>query len=159
MPKTLQERARVGAVALLVALAMGQNAASAAETKSVFLGRWTVNDPNDKYSVNGRYYRTFDIVACGTELCGISVYGGACEMTLFHFPIPAGNGGFGGVARWGEGRKFFVATVMGDIADNFLTLQVGDADAHLGSRNSIPTFTADYHKIGKAVCAAEAPAA
>lgn len=159
MPKTLQEQARVGIVALLVALAMGQNAASAASPKSVFLGRWTVSDLKDKFSANGKLYRTLDFVACGKEFCGISVDGGICGVTLFRIPFPDGEGGFGGRAKWGSGTKEFIAQAMGDVSDNILIIELGDKDSHLGSRNSLPTYVGDYRKIGKAACAADTPSA
>ena len=158
MRKTWQARTRIGAAILVVALAMGENVATAGPEKSVFFGRWAVSDLKDKFSANGKLYRVMDFVPCGKQMCGISVDGGVCGVTLFRVPVPSGDSGFGGQTRWGNTMKLMVAKVMGAFSDNILTIEVGDKDAHLGSRNSVPTYVSDYHKIGKAACAADGPA-
>ena len=157
MPKTMQEQARVFTLALLVAMALGQNAAEAATPKSVFFGRWETLEPHDKYSANGKLYRMIDVVPCGKDMCGISVDGGVCGVTLFRVPVPPNEAGFGGDGRWGRGTLGLVAQVMGGSPKDFLNISLGDKTANLGSRNSMPTYSADYHMTGKAVCVAGAP--
>ena len=160
MLKKRQDQARVWAIAFVLAAAMGQNAAQAKEGMSGFFGRWTA-PASEKYSASGKLYKVIDMVACGKDLCGISVDGGACGATLFRVPgadVVAG-GGFGGQGKWGAGTKLLVAQVMGDISDSDLEIELGDKESRLGSRSSMPTFAADYQKTGKASCTGAAPSA
>jgi hypothetical protein len=157
MPNDFQGRARVGAVALVLAALAGQNAAAAGETKWNHFGRWTVDDPTDKFSANGRLYRVIDIAPCGKDFCGVSVEGGACGATLFRFFSTHGkDDALTGHGKWGaDQKKLFVAV---GVDAPTMTISLGGPTFDPESRSgSVPTFTADYHRIGDAQCKADAP--
>ena len=158
MLKMFQAFARVGAVALTLAAAGGQNAARAGETKSIYFGRWTVDDPTDKFSPNGKLYRVIDIAPCGADFCGVSVDVGACGATLFRFlAIHEGATELNGHGKWGADKKKLWVTK--GVEGAALTVQLGNEDFHPGSRMSAPTFDANYHKIGEPECKAGAAGA
>lgn len=157
MPNLFHGGARIGALALAIAALAGQNTASAGETKWNHFGRWTVDDPTDKFSTNGKMYRIVDIAPCGKDFCGVSVEGQSCGPTLFRFFSTHGKDDtLEGHGKWGaEQLKLFVYA-GGDKPT--MNISMGGAKFDPESRSgSIPTFTADYHRIGDAMCKAEAP--
>ncbi len=159
MTNTFHDRSRVLTMAVLLSLAMGPNAARAEDAMSDLLGRWVVANPNDTFSANGKPYRKIDIVACGHEVCGVSADGGACGAPLFHSYRLGEDTKWSGLAKWGAGNKLFVITAYGAGAELTLNFELGDKDAHLGTRSSMPTFVSDYKRIGKALCAVATPSA
>ena len=159
MPKLFHGKARVGAVALVLAALTGQNAAQAGETKWNHFGRWTVDDPTDKFSANGKLYRVVDIAPCGKDFCGVSVEGQTCGATLFRFlSTHDKDETLEGHGKWGaEQLKLFIYA-GGDKPT--LNISMGGAKFNPESRSgSVPTFTADYHRVADAVCKADAPGA
>jgi hypothetical protein len=156
MPKLFQGKARLGTIALVLAALAGQNAASAGETKWNHFGRWTVDDPTDKFSANGKLYRVVDIAPCGKDFCGVSVEGGTCGATLFRFfSIHGKDDTLEGHGKWGAERKKLFVYAGGD--KPAMNISMGDPRYDPESRSgSVPTFTADYHRIGDAQCKADA---
>jgi hypothetical protein len=135
----------------------GHTMAQAAETKWRHFGRWTVDDPTDKFSPNGKLYRIVDIAPCGKDLCGVSVDGGNCGATLFRFfSTHDQNDTLVGHGKWGADQlKLFVFASSDQPS---MTLSMGGPKFDPESRSgSVPTFTADYHRIGDAQCKADAP--
>ncbi len=157
MPNLFQGKARVRAFALLLAALAGQHTAWAAETKWNHFGRWTVDDPTDRFSTNGKLYRIVDIAPCGKDFCGVSVDGGNCGATLFRFLSTHGKDDtLEGHGKWGaEQLKLFIFA-GGD--GSGMSLSMGGPKFDPESRSgSVPTFTAEYHRIGDAQCKADAP--
>jgi hypothetical protein len=159
MMNSFQDRSRVWAMAFLLSIAMGQNAARAESPTSDMFGRWVADDLNDKFSANGKLYRKIDIAPCGHEVCGVSADGGACGVTLFRAPRVREDTNLDGRGKWGAGEKLFVITGYGAGADLTLTFELGDKEARLGTRGSMPTFVVNYKRIGKALCTAATPSA
>jgi len=159
MLKWQHSKALVGALALIVAAFAGQNTAQAAETKWNHFGRWTVDDPTDKFSANGKLYRVVDIAPCGKDFCGVSVDNGTCGATLFRFLSTHGKDDtLEGHGKWGAEMKKLFVYVGGDAPT--MNVSMGDPRYDPESRSgSVPTFTADYHRIGDAQCKADAPGA
>ena len=139
-------------------LAASAGATSAAEFKSVYFGRWAVDDPTDKFSANGKLYRVIDIAQCGADFCGVSVDGGACGETLFRFlAVHANVEELTGHGKWGAASK----KVILDRTDGgtkaaaaTFTLYVGEPSFNVGSRSAMPMFEAQYHRIGDSGCTA-----
>ena len=155
----LHGKAHVGALALTLAALAGQNTAGAGETKWDHFGRWTVDDPTDKFSENGKLYRVIDIAPCGKDFCGVSVEGGVCGATLFRFLSTHGrDDALEGHGKWGAAQLKLYLSVAGETPT--LTLMMGGPSFVPDSRKgSIPTFNADYHRVGEAVCTAGAAGA
>jgi hypothetical protein len=139
-------------------LAASVDAAPAGELKSVYFGRWTVDDPTDKFSANGKLYRVIDIAACGADFCGVSVEGGACGETLFRFlAIHANSEELDGHGKWGATtKKVILDRTDGGTAPagKSFTLYVGEPSFTVASRSAMPTFVANYHRVGEAGCTA-----
>lgn len=156
MPKVFQGKARVGAFALTLAALAGQNTALAGETKWNHFGRWTVDDPTDKFSTNGRLYRIIDIAPCGKDFCGVSVENGGCGATLFRFLSTHGKDDtLEGHGKWGADQLKLFVYAGGDKPT--MNISMGDAKFNPESRSgSVPKFTADYHRIGDASCRVDA---
>jgi len=157
MPNRFQGQARIAAFAFILAAAAGQYTASAQDRKSIYFGRWSVDDPTDKFSANGKLYRQIDIAPCGKDFCGVRVEGGACGATLFRFlAIHANVENLAGHGKWGSAEKKLFALM--DESSNALNLSLGDASYNPNSRSgSVPTFTAQYHRIGDAQCTTGEP--
>ena len=141
-------------------LAACVGAASAAELKSVYFGRWTVDDPTEKFSANGKLYRVVDIAPCGADFCGVSVDGGACGETLFRFlAAHANNDELDGHGKWGAAKKKVILDRTNggaEAAGKTFTLYIGEASFNVASRSAMPIFNANYHRIGEAACTASA---
>ena len=157
LKNVFQGHARFGVCALLLAAFAGQNSARADDTKWDHFGRWTVDDPTDKFSANGMLYRVVDIAPCGKDFCGVSVTGGACGATLFRFFSTHGkDDALQGHGKWGPDQKKLYVLAGSDTPT--LNISMGDPRFDPESRSgSSPTFTADYHRIGDAQCKADAP--
>ena len=157
MPNLFQGKARIWAFALVIAALAGQNTALGGETKWNHFGRFTVDDPTDKFSANGKLYRVVDIAPCGKDFCGVSVDGQTCGAILFRFlSTHRADDTLEGHGKWGgEQLKLFI---FASLDAPTMTLSMGGAKFNPESRSgSVPTFTADYHRIGEATCKADAP--
>ena len=139
-------------------LAAGAGEVSAGELKSVYFGRWTVDDPTDKFSANGKLYRVLDIARCGADFCGVSVDGGVCGETLFRFlAAHANTEELTGHGKWGAASKKVVLDRTygaNEAAPATFALYVGEPTFNVSSRSAMPLFVANYHRIGEPACTA-----
>jgi hypothetical protein len=126
--------------------------------KSAYFGRWTVDDPTEKFSVNGKLYRVVDIAPCGGDFCGVSVDGGACGETLFRFlAAHANTEELTGHGKWGAASKKVILDRSDgriEAATGTFTLYVGEPSFNVSSRSAMPLFVANYHRIGESACTA-----
>ena len=149
----MRDRLRLKRLAALLAALACPAAAWAGSVEVV--GRWAVDDPTAKFSSHGKLYRAFDITPCGKDFCSVSVEGHDCGQALFRVPATLGHDDVPqGVGKWGDGQlKLFAYT-----SDATLYLLMGGPRYEYDSRvNNMPTFAAAYHRIGEAVCKADAP--
>jgi hypothetical protein len=139
---------------IVLAALGGTGAAQAAD--SHFFGRWTVSDEKPAYSAKGALYKTLDVAPCGADFCGVSVNDkGQCGETLFRFFMKRINEvELVGHGHWGEAKKKLMIdyskTETGP-ANLYLGLGADDMDLS-GREGSIPTFDANYNRVGDAQC-------
>jgi hypothetical protein len=134
--------------------------AAAPATPSPYFGRWTVSDDKPHYTAKGREYKTFDIVPCGKDFCGVSVSdSGQCGPNLFRFLTKhAREDRLDGHSKWGAARmNLSIEHFAGDNPpSNQLYLGLGDRRYQMDSRSSsMPKFTASYRRSGNATCTAK----
>ncbi|MDE2445628.1 MAG: hypothetical protein KGO94_05565 [Alphaproteobacteria bacterium] len=124
--------------------------------ESHFFGRWTVAEDKPAYSANGMPYKAVDIAPCGKDFCGVSVEAdGNCGATLFRFlTIHANNNEITGHGRWGKiKKKITIGYIKAGPDPESVYLGLGDDNMDLSGREgSLPTFEANYKKIGEAQC-------
>ena len=132
----------------------GITAAQAAE--SHYFGRWTVSDEKPVYTAKGKRYKTFDVAPCGNDFCGISVgENDQCGETLFRFlTVHADMGEVVGHGLWGDAKKKLIIDYnKPDTGADSLYIGLGADDMDLSGREgSVPSFDANYKRVGKAVC-------
>ena len=142
-----------------LAAIMGQ-ATAFAETAAApapdYFGRWVVDDPTEKFSTNGKLYRVIDIAPCGNDFCGVSVgEQQSCGATLFRFLTShAHDELLTGHGKWGDAKKKI--QISGTVDDNKSTIFAvglgGNEYDILAREGSMPTFEANYHRVGDAIC-------
>ena len=104
--------------------------------------------------------KTFDIVACGQDYCGVSVGPkGACGPVLFRFLAKSINGQeeLRGHGRWGDARKNIEMFAYADKeaqGGRFLYLNLGDGHDFGERSGNMPKFAAGYRPVGAARCVA-----
>lgn len=141
----------------IAALAPAVPAAAGGAASSPYYGRWAVNEDNPVFTARGRLYKTLDVSPCGKDFCGVSVDdAGRCGAVLFRFlGIHATTDTLRGHGRWGDQQKNVVIMSYGtlDNGDNAgFELYLGDG-YNLGSRSAnMPTFHAEYKRLGQAKC-------
>lgn len=138
--------------------ALGAAASAGAATGSPYFGRWTVDEPDARFSARGRPYQTIDIAPCGKDFCGVSVGAdGACGATLFRFlsTHKAGSTTLVGHAKWGEATQNVNIDAYEDEPGKWmLDLRLGNG-RNLGERSgNMPKFTGSYKRLGAATCRA-----
>ena len=123
---------------------------------SQFFGRWTVSDDKPAYSAKGKQWKTFDVAPCGADFCGVAVDDKeTCGATLFRFlTIHANSDELTGHGHWGaEKKKLIIDYTKPDAGPNGLYLGLGANDMDFSGREgSMPTFDANYKRMGDAVC-------
>lgn len=142
-----------------LAAIVGQNAARAEDAKIDYFGRWTVDDPTEKFSSNGMLYRVIDIAPCGNDFCGVSVgEQQTCGATLFRFLTAHAHAELlTGHGKWGNAKKKLQITGGPDDKNvTVISLGLGGDDYDITAREgSMPTFEANYHRVGDAACKAD----
>lgn len=155
--------ARMRRVAILcaavIALAtFGTPTAASAQSGSPYFGRWTVAFENQRYSVRGREYKTFDIAPCGRSFCGVSVNDQKrCGAVLFRFPNKSRNAEWlNGRGKWGKtfGKKVHIYFNEGEL--DRLIFFLGDSYNMSERSPSMVTFSAGYDRLGNARCTVRA---
>jgi hypothetical protein len=150
----------IALLGLGLALAAVGHVAQAKDMPSLYFGRWTVDDPTDKFSANGKLYRMIDIAPCGADFCGVSVReGSACGATLFRFLASHANAELlTGHGKWGGAKKKMqIISSTGDDKVTVISIGLGGGDYDITAREgSMPTFEANYHKVSEASCTAGA---
>ena len=145
-------------LAAFVLASLGGSAAARA-ADSHYFGRWTVSDDKPAYSAKGKFYKTFDVAPCGADFCGISVDDKqSCGDTLFRFfTVHANNDEIVGHGRWGaEKKKLIIDYTKPQTGPTGLYLGLGADDMDFtGREGSIPTFDANYKRVGDAQCRAK----
>lgn len=123
---------------------------------SHFYGRWTISDVKPAFSAKGRLYKTFDVAPCGNDFCGISVSdNGSCGETMFRFlTVHQNNDEIVGHGRWGsEKKKLVIDFIKPETGPNGLYVGIGDEGMDPSAREgSMPTFEANYKRVGEAEC-------
>jgi uncharacterized low-complexity protein len=141
-------------LSLLATLVLASAAARAEDSQ--YFGRWTVSDDKPVFSAKGKLYKTFDVAPCGKDFCGISVSDkGSCGETLFRFlTIHAKDEELSGHGRWGATKKKLVVGLNTPQDEpKYVYLGLGNDDMDIGGRDgSMPTFQANYKRMGNAVC-------
>lgn len=130
---------------------------SAYAADSQFFGRWTVSDQKPVYTARGKQWKTFDVAPCGADFCGVAVDDKQnCGDTLFRFlTIHANADELTGHGRWGSDKKKLIIDYVKptDGTPNTLYLGLGANDMDFSGREgSMPTFDANYKRVGDAVC-------
>ncbi len=142
------------AAGLIIAGLGGNGAAQAAESQ--FFGRWMVSDDKPVFTTKGKQWKTFDVAPCGADFCGVAVDDKeSCGATLFRFlTIHANNDELVGHGRWGaDKKKLIIDYTKPDTGPNTLYLGLGANDMDFSGREgSMPTFDANYKRLGDAVC-------
>ena len=127
---------------------------------SPFFSRWTVSEDRPVFTIRGRSYRTIDVAPCGADFCGVSVSdGGACGPVLFRFLArhASGDDMLQGHGRWGdEVKNIQIFWSENNPVDDHSMLEIylGDGHDFGGRSNSMPTFHANYRRLGGARCRA-----
>jgi hypothetical protein len=129
----------------------------AADARSPYFGRWTVNGGKDVFSSRGKLYKTIDIAPCGRDFCGVSVdAAGNCGTTLFRFLSRNRGAEFlRGHGVWGKARKnITLENYVNEEAPGGRSIDLNLGDGHdFGERSdNIPKFTASYRPVGAARC-------
>jgi hypothetical protein len=141
-------------LSLFAALVLASPAARAED--SHYFGRWTVSDDKPAFSAKGKLYKTFDVAPCGKDFCGVSVSEkGSCGETLFRFlTVHEKDDELNGHGRWGTvKKKLTVGFANPQDAPSYLFLGLGEDDMDItGREGSIPTFEANYKRVGNSVC-------
>lgn len=131
----------------------------APRAKTPYFGRWTVSDPNERFSARGKPYTTIDIAPCGKDFCGVSVGDkGQCGPVLFRFLMRnVAASSLHGHAPWGRQRKN-IQIVAWDNPETpggrDMEIYVGDGYDFGGRSDSMPKFNAMYKRTGDARCRA-----
>ncbi len=133
---------------------MGNTAAQASDSQ--FFGRWKVSDDKPAYSAKGKQWKTFDVAPCGADFCGVAVDDSDnCGATLFRFLIiHANKDELIGHGRWGdEKKKLVIDYTKPETGPNGIYLGLGASDMDFSGREgSMPTFDANYKRVGNASC-------
>lgn len=146
----------VASLTLGLAFSMSGNLAHAATDQ--YYGRWTVNDDKPAYSSKGILYKTIDVAPCGNDFCGVSVADdNACGEVLFRFlTTHAADEDLVGHGKWGKYKKTLQLGYAADSKKPHMYLALGSDDMDLSGREgSIPTFQAEYRRLGEVACTAE----
>lgn len=133
-------------------------AASDASNGSTYYGRWTVDDPEARFSTKGREYKTIDIAPCGKDFCGVSVGdSGTCGKPLFRFLSKNRNAEtLKGHGKWGTAKKNVVIyNWETDTRERQLLLFVGDGYDFGDRGGNMPQYEATYRRWGSATCTAK----
>ena len=154
MENRIHSRHLILAAGFILVGLCGNTAAQAADSQ--FFGRWTVSDDKPAYSAKGKQWKTFDVAPCGADFCGVAVDDKeTCGATLFRFlTIHANSEELTGHGRWGaEKKKLIIDYTKPDTGPNGLYLGLGANDMDFSGREgSMPTFDANYKRVGDAVC-------
>lgn len=126
---------------------------------SPYFGRWTVSDPNEKFSAKGKPYKTIDIAPCGKDFCGVSVGDkGQCGPVLFRFLSKNAQAQIlHGHAPWGTAKKNIQIETWESPetpGGREMEIYVGDGYDFGGRSDSMPKYYASYKRIGEARCKA-----
>lgn len=157
----------IGAAGLALASGMvlaeapppGGAARIAADPRSPYFGRWTVNGEKERFSTRGQAYRTIDIAPCGRDFCGVSVAAnGTCGPTLFRFfarnqraEMLRGHG------VWGAQKKNVTLESYNNEdapGGRVIDLNLGDGYDFGERSDNMPKFTAAYRPVGAVRCTA-----
>ncbi len=140
-------------------LALALSANSAFASTEHFYGRWTVSDDKPAFSAKGKLYKTIDVALCGNDFCGVAVGDdGECGPTLFRFfTTHATDEELTGHGLWGATKKKLqIGYATPDSAEPYVYIGLGADDMDMGGREgSVPTFEANYRKLGEVNCTAE----
>jgi len=141
---------------LTLGLALSLTGTLAQAATNQYYGRWTVNDGKPAYSSKGVLYKTIDIAPCGKDFCGVSVADDqSCGQVLFRFlTTHTADEELVGHGKWGKAKKKLelgYAKAENDAPSLYLALGSDDMDLS-GREGSIPTFQADYKRLGEVAC-------
>ena len=124
-----------------------------------YYGRWTIGDEKPAYSSKGILYRTIDIAPCGEDFCGVSVAKDkSCGEVLFRFlTTHEADEMLVGHGTWGKAeKKLELGYAIYESETPHIYLALGSDDMDLSGREgSIPTFQADYKRLGDVTCTTE----
>lgn len=150
--------ARAGGTAIaLMALVGADTALANPSPASVHYGRWTVDDPDARFSARGRDYKTIDIAPCGKDFCGVSVNDqGRCGPVLFRFLAKNRNAEeLKGHGRWGAAKKKVgINNYMSNTNSRAIHLTLGDGYEFDERSGNMPTYESGYVRSGTARCTA-----
>lgn len=147
----------VASLTLGLALGLSGNLAHAATDE--YYGRWTVSDKKPAYSSKGILYKTIDIAPCGNDFCGVSVGDdNACGEVLFRFlTTHTADEDLFGHGKWGKYKKTLqLGYAKPEDEASYMYVALGSDDMDMSGREgSIPTFQANYERLGDVVCTTE----
>jgi len=147
----------IASLTLGLALSFSGNVAHAATDQ--YYGRWTVNGDKPAYSSKGSLYKTIDVAPCGNDFCGISVAeDNTCGKVLFRFlTTHPSDEELVGHGLWGKAKKKLqLGYANPENESPYLYVALGSDDMDLSGREgSIPTFQAEYKRLGDVACTTE----
>ena len=147
--------AGLGVVAALTGLVGADIAIANPAPASIHYGRWTVDDPDARFSARGRDYKTIDIAPCGKDFCGVSVNDqGRCGPVLFRFLAKNRNAEeLKGHGRWGTAKKKVgINNYTSERNQRVIHLTLGDGYEYDERSGNMPTYESGYARTGAARC-------
>lgn len=145
----------IASLTLSLALSLSGTLAYAATDQ--YYGRWTVSDDKPAYSSKGLLYKTIDVGPCGDDFCGVSVADDdSCGRVLFRFlTAHPDDEELVGHGLWGKLKKKLQLGYAQSDDGTMMYLALGADDMDISGREgSIPTFEADYKRLGDVTCTA-----